>query len=138
MNEVPMEECPICWRSFSSTLVPVTIVCGHSFCNDCSENLKKCPMCRRRLSTGYQRVTNYSLLSLVERLGNTVRKETKDQEVQTDIVQYRSRKKTIQSSQAEINGLMIDNPPRTKSKQIVIKFIKEDSGQFRGLEVKFK
>ena len=138
MNELPMEECPICWRSFSSTLVPVTIICGHSFCSDCSENLKKCPMCRRRLSTGYQRVTKYSLLSLVERLGNTVRKETKDQEIQTDNIINRQRKRNIQSSQVDENEIITSNPTRTKSKQIVIKFSKEDSGMFRGLEVKFK
>ena len=133
-----MEECPICWRSFSSTLVPVTIVCGHSFCSDCSANLKKCPMCRRRLSTGYQRVTNYSLLSLVERLGNTVRKETKDQEVQTEFVPNKPRKRNPLPSQIEGNELLTSNSTRTKSKQIVIKFSKDNSGQFRGLEVKFK
>ena len=138
MNELSMEECPICWRSFSSTLVPVTIVCGHSFCSDCSENLKKCPMCRRRLSTGYQRVTNYSLLSLVERLGNTVRRETKDQEVQTDFLPTKLKKRNPQVSQVDENGVMIGNPTRVKSKQIVIKFNKEESGLFKGLEVKFK
>ena len=95
-------------------------------------------MCRRRLSTGYQRVTNYSLLSLVERLGNTVRKETKDQEVQTEFVPNRPRKRNPLPSQIEGNELLTSNSTRAKSKQIVIKFSKDNSGQFRGLEVKFK
>ena len=84
MNQEVGEDCPICWRSFSSILVPVTILCGHSFCGECSTDLRKCPLCRRRLQTGYTRVTNYSLLSLVNRLEQGSKKETKDQEVQTE------------------------------------------------------
>jgi hypothetical protein len=84
MNQVAAEECPICWRSYSSTLVPVTIVCGHTFCPQCSTDLRKCPLCRRRLQNGYTAVTNYSLLSLVNRMEQAGKKETKDQEVQTE------------------------------------------------------
>jgi len=56
----------------------LTLVCGHSFCADCSDNLKKCPLCRRRLSAGYPRVTNYSLLSLVDRMQTENKREQKD------------------------------------------------------------
>ena len=84
MSEVTVEECPICWRSFSITLVPVAIVCGHSFCHDCSNDLRKCPLCRKKLSSNYTRVTNYSLLSLVSRMESVGKKETRDQEIQTE------------------------------------------------------
>ncbi len=85
MNQVEVEECPVCWRAFSTELVPITIVCGHSFCQECSADLKKCPLCRRRLQIGYNRATNYSLLSLVNRIEQVGKKETKDQEVQTEM-----------------------------------------------------
>ena len=85
MNQLAAEECPVCWRSYSSSLVPVTIVCGHTFCPDCSSNLRKCHLCRRRLQSGYTPVTNYSLLSLVNRLEDA-KKETKDQEAQTEYI----------------------------------------------------
>jgi hypothetical protein len=84
MNQLEVEECPVCWRAFSTELVPITIVCGHSFCQECSVDLKKCPLCRRRLQTGYNRATNYSLLSLVNRIEQVGKKETRDQEVQTE------------------------------------------------------
>ena len=86
MNQVAAEECPICWRTYSSALVPVTIVCGHTFCPECSTELRKCPLCRRRLQSGYTPVTNYSLLSLVNRLEEAGKKETKNQEVQTEYI----------------------------------------------------
>ena len=127
MSDAAVEDCPICWRSFSVSLVPVTIVCGHSFCSDCSDNLKKCPMCRRRLSAGYQRVTNYSLLSLVGRLEQNSRKETRDQQVQTEkLVRNPCRTQTIGS---EGSG---------KARPLIIKLNKMDTGLFKCLELKFK
>jgi hypothetical protein len=84
MNQELIEECPVCWRSFSSELVPITIFCGHSFCRDCCNDLRKCPLCRKKLQTNYSRVTNYSLLSLVNKLEHIEKKETKDQEIQTE------------------------------------------------------
>ena len=84
MNQIPEEECPICWRSFSNTVSPMTLICGHSLCEDCSESLKKCPLCRRKLQSGYIRATNYSLVSLIDKLEAVEKKEFKDQEVQTE------------------------------------------------------
>jgi hypothetical protein len=83
MNQIPEEECPICWRSFSNTVSPMTLVCGHSLCEDCSEDLKKCPLCRRKI-TATSRATNYSLVSLIEKLERVEQREFKDQEVQTE------------------------------------------------------
>lgn len=123
-----MEEgCSVCWRSFSTQLIPLTLICGHSFCGDCSENLKKCPLCRRRLSVGYQRVTNYSLLSLVDRIGQENMKEKKDFEMQTDnVVTVRRRVREDQSS----------NLP--KKKPLVVKVGQIGQGLFKSLELKFK
>ena len=84
MNQEKSESCPVCWRSYSYEVVPISIVCGHSFCQDCSNNLKKCPLCRHRISSSAPRVTNYSLLSLVNRLDQSEVKEMKDQGVQTE------------------------------------------------------
>jgi len=138
MSSLPIEECPICWRSYSATLIPVTIVCGHSYCSDCSENLKKCTVCRRRLSHGYERATNYSLLSLVERLGTAARKETKDQQVQTDCAPKSFRRRNTQETQSQANIVPGDRQARSRSKQIVIKFNERDADLFRRMELKFK
>ena len=86
MDESLSEECPVCWRAFSVDNVPTTIVCGHCFCPDCSQNLKRCPICRKKLIAGYQRTTNYSLLSLISRLDRAGQRETKSQQIQTDYV----------------------------------------------------
>ena len=83
MNQIPEEECPICWRSFSSLLTPMTLVCGHSLCEECSEDLKKCPLCRRKI-TAQARSTNYSMVSLLEKLDRVEKKEFRDQTVQTE------------------------------------------------------
>jgi len=84
MNRVEGEDCPICWRSYGQELLPVTLVCGHSLCQECSTGLNKCPLCRKRLQAGIARPTNYSLLSLLNRLNDSVRVETKDAEMQTE------------------------------------------------------
>ena len=65
-------------------LPPISAPCGHSVCAECSANLRNCPLCRKRLQPAAQRPTNYSLLSLVERLNQQPPPETRDQEVQTD------------------------------------------------------
>lgn len=82
MKESSIEECPVCWRSYSSTVVPTTISCGHSFCEECSPNLKRCALCRKSVRAG-ARVTNYSLLSLVSKL-ELDKKEMIDKQVETD------------------------------------------------------
>ena len=84
MISVENEECPVCFRVYSETVVPITILCGHSFCQDCSGHLQKCPICRKRIATNQPRPTNYSLLSLVNRVNSVGRKETKDVEIQTE------------------------------------------------------
>ena len=62
------ENCSVCFRSFSSTVVPLVTPCGHSFCAACSSMVRSCPLCRHRLSATAQCPTNVSLLSLIEKL----------------------------------------------------------------------
>ena len=85
MNRVEGEDCPICYRTYSHELLPVTIGCGHSLCQHCSGEVQRCPICRKRLTAPPNRPTNYSLLSLMNRLNESVReKETRDVEMQTE------------------------------------------------------
>ena len=100
MNDCSVEECPVCWRSYSSTVVPMTISCGHSFCQECSENLKRCALCRRSVKAS-SRATNYSLLSLVSKLEQD-KKEMVDKQVETD-ARVCSRPKQMVSKSTEKN-----------------------------------
>ena len=104
MNQLLVEECSICWRSFSATLIPVSLICGHSLCQDCSLDLRKCPLCRRKLHTGYSRSTNYSLLSLVNRLEQAGPKEKKDQQVQTEKIYRPQRPRHTPIGRSDGNG----------------------------------
>ena len=81
------ESCPVCWRDFSSTLKPFSLICGHSYCYECLILLKKCPLCRTRVVQSTSRPTNYALLSLIEKADNIRPADTRDQYIQTDEVQ---------------------------------------------------
>lgn len=107
MNESTIEECPVCWRSYSSSVVPVSITCGHSFCEECSDGLRNCPLCRVTLKKGYSRTKNYSLLSLVNKIEQD-KKEMKEQESQTDIPVARQLKPKpiLRGTAAELNTLI--------------------------------
>ena len=84
MNQVVNEECTVCWRVYSHELVPVALNCGHSFCQECSRVINRCPLCRKRVQAGAEKPTNYSLLSLVSRINEVGTKVTKDEETQTE------------------------------------------------------
>lgn len=86
MNHLPEEECSICWRSFSITITPMTLICGHSLCEECSEGVRRCPLCRAKQPSGIQRVQNYSLMSLIDKMEKIEKREYKDQEVQTEVI----------------------------------------------------
>ena len=88
MNQLPEEECPICMRSFSMSITPMTFPCGHSLCEECSEDMRKCPLCRKKF-TAQARSTNYSMVSLLEKIERLDKKEFKDQEVQTEKIPVR-------------------------------------------------
>ena len=78
------EECSVCYRAFSSQLVPFVLSCGHSFCDACSTLVRSCPLCRHRITAAHPKRTNYSLLSLVQKLQNNSVIERAEQQTQTD------------------------------------------------------
>ena len=105
MNDCSVEECPVCWRSYSSAVVPVTVSCGHSFCQECCENLKRCALCRRSVKAS-SRATNYSLLSLVSRLEQD-KKEMVDKQVETEgAVLSRPKQMVSKSTEKNHDSLM--------------------------------
>ncbi|CAJ0951285.1 unnamed protein product, partial [Mesorhabditis belari] len=61
-------ECPICYDEFDHAYKrPMTMNCGHSVCEDCSNKgmgtMKTCPKCRTLITT---RAINFSLLGAIE------------------------------------------------------------------------
>ena len=78
------EECPVCWRIFTPILVPMIITCGHSFCRDCCTGIKSCPLCRKKTAFGSVPMTNYALISLLDKNIAMNNRERKTQECQTD------------------------------------------------------
>ena len=135
-EEVVVEECPVCFRAFSANVVPTSIICGHCFCAD-SSNLKRCPICRKKLIPGYQRTTNYSLLSLLERLQTLERRDTKSQQVQTDYIlspsTYRARRvrSEPQTGQQAQQTVKVSN-------QLTFRFGRNSAGTISGFEVRLK
>ena len=82
------EECPVCWRGFCPTVIPVCFNCGHSCCQDCSGAIRSCPLCRYRITANHPRNPNYALISLIEKVAaTTTRPQALDQSCQTDIVE---------------------------------------------------
>ena len=82
--QVVKENCAVCWRDFSTQVKPISLSCGHSYCNECSGLLKKCPLCRMRLIPASGRPTNYSLLSLIEKTDKYKPPEVKNIGSQTE------------------------------------------------------
>lgn len=90
------EECSVCYRAFSTTLVPFLLVCGHSFCDACSSMVRSCPLCRHRIPSNHLKRTNYSLLSLLEKLEQGPVNERVEQQTQTDL-------ESVSSSSTRLN-----------------------------------
>ena len=124
------EDCPVCWRSFSTHLIPFTIPCGHSLCSECSTDLSRCPLCRKKLIPGYSRVRNFSLISLLDKIC-TIKIELKDQQIQTEnSTSIRKAKKHPLSLEATAADMM--------KKPLNLKFHKDPLGNIRRFEIKFK
>lgn len=76
--------CPICWRSFASDLVPSVLPCGHTFCWDCTNEIRSCSLCRHPLRNGNARKVNFALVTAIEMIDNAKKKETAEAQTQTD------------------------------------------------------
>lgn len=137
MQEELVEECPVCFRAFSTAVVPTNIVCGHCFCAECASDLRRCPMCRKKLIPGYQKSTNYTLLSVLERMRVIERRETRSQEVQTDYVLTPS---TFKARRIRSEPQTTQTNPQTVSlsDQLVLRFGRCPAGSINRLEVRLK
>lgn len=78
------ESCPVCWRDFGREAVPVCLVCGHSFCQDCCSNLRSCSLCRQKIGSTFQRKPNFALLSLIEKAATRAVVDRTSQATQTE------------------------------------------------------
>ena len=105
MNE-NKEECPVCWRPFAANLIPMIITCGHSFCKDCCTGIKSCPLCRKKTAFGSVPMTNYALISLLDKNISMSNRERKTQECQTD-----------DGVQSDIDGFNESNTNKVKNKE---------------------
>lgn len=132
MTSLSNEECPICWRTFSTTTIPYMIPCGHSYCVECSEGLRQCALCRKRLVQGFPRVKNYALASLIDQTGRTVPTETKNQQTQTvkrQVVRQKDQNVEVQP----VHGQEIQQ----KRHSVQFKFTRDTLGGIKRLELLF-
>ncbi|TFK86799.1 hypothetical protein K466DRAFT_492118 [Polyporus arcularius HHB13444] len=49
----PSSQCDVCLEGYYGSKEPVSIACGHTFCNRCLQSLPKpaCPLCRSRIES---------------------------------------------------------------------------------------
>ena len=118
MNDSVIERCPICWRSFGSLLPPISIPCGHSFCQDCSPNLKKCQLCRRKITSSTTRATNYTLLSMIDKVNTAANRITQDQSCQIDFPQPQIIRRPRRQIQETISSNLAQNVGQTQSRLV--------------------
>ena len=131
--QIIKESCSVCWRDFSSTIKPFSLICGHSYCYDCSVLLKKCPLCRVRLVQNGSRPTNYALLSLIEKAENITLPEMRDQHIQTEEVQH-----IVMSTRPNDanNTSLAPRPSKQKKKDTLkFKFTRGITGILEGFEI---
>ena len=133
MNSI-VEECPVCWRSFGAEIIPTTLICGHSMCFDCSENLRKCPLCRRRLSSNSAKAPNHTLLFLIDRLEHLNTREKKDQQNQTDDRNTHTRVLKSENISQPVSGL---EAITLSKKGLTFKLKSNRAGVLNGFEVRF-
>ena len=131
--EIQKESCSVCWRDFGQALKPFTLLCGHSYCSDCSQGLRHCPLCRKRVPTNMPKITNYSLLSLIEKNEQIKAPEQINMAVQTDpqpIVVEENRNRPVYNRQnyTQNNGKKI-------AQSVRFKFRRNDKGNLEGMEV---
>ena len=131
--EIQKESCSVCWRDFCQALKPFTLLCGHSYCSDCSQGLRHCPLCRKRVPTNMPKITNYSLLSLIEKNEQIKAPEQISMAVQTDppqIVLEESRNRPV-----NMRHNYTPNNAKKSAQSLRFKFKRNDKGNLEGIEV---
>ena len=131
--EIQKESCSVCWRDFCLALKPYTLLCGHSYCCDCSQGLRHCPLCRKRVPTNMPKITNYSLLSLIEKNEQIKAPEQISMAIQTDppaivVEENRNRPGYNRQNYTPNNG-------RKAAQSVRFKFRRNDKGNLEGMEV---
>ena len=133
MNDDAKESCPVCWRDFSVSIKPCFLPCGHSYCSECLDGVRSCPLCRRRIPSNYKLQTNYSLLSLIEKNGSREQAQTKTQETQTDFDQQVPQISIPQATNSRRSNNVRNNS--TTKQGIRFKFTRNQSGALEGMEI---
>lgn len=136
MNQTGTESCAICWRDFSAQVVPIALPCGHSFCEPCSDKLKHCAMCRKRIGNSVGRPRNYALISLLEKLPKVSQAETRDAQACTDDLEPKPL------SASELFGRVERPEPRLRrqaaANTITFKLSQAPDGGLKCLGINFK
>lgn len=131
--QMEKESCAVCWRDLSTIIKPALLPCGHTYCIECSESLRTCPLCRRKIPSNYRIPTNFSLLSLIEKNEAKWQPETRAQETQTE------DNPPIQHLTTSIQRTIPQTGTRrVKSSQkqgIKFKFARSDTGVLEGMEI---
>ena len=130
------EMCSICWRDFSSELVPIIIPCGHSFCEECIPDMKTCALCRKRVGLNHSKPRNYSLLSLLDKITNIKQKETREQNTQVSPRELQQIEEIplFQRSRTTLDRVL----KLDKQKSITFKLSQHSDGTIKGLGINFK
>ena len=131
--EIQKESCSVCWRDFSQVLKPFTLLCGHSYCSECSQGLRHCPLCRKRVPANMPKITNYSLLYLIEKNDQVKAPEQVSMAVQTDppamlVNDNGNRPVYNRQNYTSNNG-------KKNSQSLRFKFKRNDKGNLEGMEV---
>ena len=133
LTQMDKESCAVCWRDLSSTVKPTLLPCGHTYCSECSESLRTCPLCRRKIPANYRMPTNYSLLSLIEKNEAQQQPETKVQETQTE---DNHPTQQVPASANQILSQPVTRRTKAASKQgIRFKFSRSGTGVLEGMEI---
>ena len=132
MDGVGPECCPICYRKYSNFAKPMISLCGHTFCQDCIRGFLACPLCRFKIPDRFKQITNFSLLSLVEKQAGELETENADPNIQ----QLENQVQTNEAGQVQRVALPVRRPsrPRQPKKTIKMKMVRGNDGALDCLE----
>lgn len=121
--------CPICQEWICR---PVTIPCGHNFCQDCIEEHRKnqtdegfrfeCAVCRSKYGRNFRFGINLGLQELIKKIGGSIYErniERREKFVQQSKLLDKYRKSTHFSNAYEIIDCFIDSKPEITFDEIV-------------------
>ena len=134
MGDLGADCCPVCWRAYTCETKPFLIVCGHTFCQDCLNDIRVCPLCRTKIPARYPGATNYSLLSLIENRTEGPVAELVSAFTQTeDSVASQS---ITTSAQESVRAAATKSSSCRKQKKVLkFKISRDSSGEMEGLEI---